>query len=140
MAIVSTKSEPEYLERRFQSGCDDYITKPVTQRDLFEKIKKFIPVERREHPRSLLSVTVTSTGKSLSFNEFTYDVSEGGVFVKTDSPLDPGVSLELVFSLPVRTFRSRCWGRWSGLGPLRTRKAAGSRRAWAFVSGTPGRH
>ena len=100
VVMVSTKSEPEYRERCMQAGCDDYITKPVTQRDLFEKIKKFIPVERRTFPRALLSVTVATTGKSFSFSEFTYNVSEGGIFLKTDTPLDINVVLDLVFSLP----------------------------------------
>ena len=50
--MVSTKSEPEYKDRCYQAGCDDYVTKPVTQRDLFEKIKKFVKVERREFPRA----------------------------------------------------------------------------------------
>jgi uncharacterized protein (TIGR02266 family) len=99
VVMVTTKSEPEYRERCLQAGCDDYITKPVTQRDLFEKIKKFIPVERRVFPRVILSITVTTTGKSFSFTEFAYDVSEGGVFLKTDTPLDANVNLDLVFSL-----------------------------------------
>lgn len=100
VVMVTTKNEPEYRERCSQAGCDDYITKPVTQRDLFEKIKKFIPVERRGFPRVLLNVTVESTGRSMSFSDFTYDVSEGGIFVKTETPLDPGAQLELTFSLP----------------------------------------
>jgi uncharacterized protein (TIGR02266 family) len=98
--MVTTKSEPEYRERCLQAGCDDYITKPVTQRDLFEKIKKFIPVERRRAPRALLRVTARAVGKSFTAENFTYDVSEGGLFIETDTLIPPGVRLEIEFNLP----------------------------------------
>ncbi len=98
--MVTTKSEPEYRERCAQAGCDDFITKPVTQRDLFERIQKFVTVERREYDRALLKVTVSATGQSYSFSEFTYDVSEGGVFVETDHVLEAGEKVALEFSLP----------------------------------------
>ncbi len=98
--MVSTKSEPEYKDRCFQAGCDDYVTKPVTQRDLFEKIKKFVRVERREHPRVELKVTATATGKSFTSQNFTKDVSEGGLFVETDTMIPAGTDLSLEFTLP----------------------------------------
>jgi len=98
--MVTTKGDPESRQRCHQAGCDDFVTKPVTQRDLFEKINQFIRVDRRKHTRAQLRVTVTTTGASFTFTEFSYDVSEGGVFVETNSPLAPGTSLELEFTLP----------------------------------------
>jgi len=97
--MVTTKSDDESRERCTQAGCEDYITKPVTQRDLFDKINKFLSVDRRRAARALLRVEATATGESLSFSDFTYDVSEGGVFVETDSPLATGTEVDLVFSL-----------------------------------------
>ena len=98
--MVTTRSDPESRERCLQSGCDDYITKPVTQRDLFEKIKKFVPIERRHYPRATLRITVTTTGKAHTYTDFTYDVSEGGVFVETDTPIPAGTHVSLEFTLP----------------------------------------
>jgi uncharacterized protein (TIGR02266 family) len=98
--MVTTKGDPDSRERCAQAGSDDFITKPVTQRDLFEKISKFIRVERRSYIRAHLRVTVTTTGKSFTFKDFTYDVSEGGVFLETDTPLAPGTNVEVEFSLP----------------------------------------
>ncbi|MFO8058619.1 MAG: TIGR02266 family protein [bacterium] len=98
--MVSTKSEPEYRDRCFQAGCDDYVTKPVTQRDLFDKIKKFVRVERRDHPRAELKVTATTTGESFTSENFTQDVSEGGIFVETETMIPAGTDLELEFTLP----------------------------------------
>jgi two-component system, OmpR family, alkaline phosphatase synthesis response regulator PhoP len=98
--MVTTKSDPESKNRCLQAGCNDFVTKPVTQRDLYEKIKKFLQVERRGSDRATLRVTVITTGKSFTFNDFLCDVSEGGVFVETESPIAAGAQLQLEFTLP----------------------------------------
>lgn len=98
--MVTTKGDPESRERCAQAGADDFITKPVTQRDLFEKISKFIRVDKRAFIRAPLQVTVITSGQTFTFKDFTYDVSEGGVFVETDTPLAPGTALNLEFTLP----------------------------------------
>lgn len=109
--MVTTKSDSESRSRCEQAGCDDYITKPVTQRDLFEKIKTYVPVERRRHKRASLRVTTTTTGKSMTFSDFTYDVSEGGIFVETDLSLPAGVVVDLEFTLPDEPVPVRAHGR-----------------------------
>ena len=98
--MVTTKGDPESRERCVQAGADDFITKPVTQRDLFEKISKFVRVEKRTCIRAPLRVTVITSGKTFTFQDFTYDVSEGGVFVETDTPLAPGTAIDVEFTLP----------------------------------------
>ena len=109
--MVTTKSDAESRSRCEQAGCDDYITKPVTQRDLFEKIKIFIPVERRRHQRASLRVTSTATGKSMTVSDFTYDVSEDGVFIETENTLAMGTIVDLEFELPEEPAAIRARGR-----------------------------
>ncbi|HUT55790.1 MAG TPA: TIGR02266 family protein [bacterium] len=109
--MVTTKGDPESRERCAQAGADDFITKPVTQRDLFEKISKFIRVEKRTFIRTPLRVTVITSGKSFTFKDFTYDVSEGGIFVETDTPLAPGTALDVEFTLPGDTAAIRASGK-----------------------------
>lgn len=109
--MVTTKSDAESRSRCEQAGCDDYITKPVTQRDLFEKIKTYVPVERRAFHRASLRVTTTTTGKSVTFSDFTYDVSEGGIFIETDITLPSGVVVDLEFTLPDEPVAIRAHGR-----------------------------
>jgi len=109
--MVTTKSDAESRGRCEQAGCDDYITKPVTQRDLFEKINTFIPLERRRHPRASLRMTSTASGKSMTVSDFTYDVSEDGVFIETDNTLAMGTMVELEFGLPGEPAAIRARGR-----------------------------
>jgi CheY-like chemotaxis protein len=45
VVMVTTKSEPDYVDRCKKAGCDDYLNKPITKRDLIETINKFLKKE-----------------------------------------------------------------------------------------------
>jgi CheY-like chemotaxis protein len=36
--MVTTRGEPDHVEEGFASGCNDYVTKPIHQRELLEKL------------------------------------------------------------------------------------------------------
>jgi CheY-like chemotaxis protein len=40
--LVSTRGEPENVEKGFASGCTDYLTKPIDPRELLYKVRKHI--------------------------------------------------------------------------------------------------
>ena len=40
--VVTTKGDPEMVERATQAGCDDYITKPVDKIELLDKVRKHL--------------------------------------------------------------------------------------------------
>jgi DNA-binding response OmpR family regulator len=40
--MVTTRSEAENVENGYESGCNDYITKPVSSEELIAKIKNLI--------------------------------------------------------------------------------------------------
>ena len=40
--LVTTRSEPEYLETGFRCGCDDYITKPVDGKELLRVLESYL--------------------------------------------------------------------------------------------------
>ena len=42
VVLVTTRSEPEYLETGFQCGCDDYITKPVDSKELLRVLESYL--------------------------------------------------------------------------------------------------
>jgi len=100
VVMVTTKSDPNSRDRCLQAGCDDFMTKPVTQRDFFEKIKKFINIEKRKAPRAPLRVTADCLQGELSYQNYTVDVSQSGVFIETPNPLPLGTGLVLKFTLP----------------------------------------
>lgn len=40
--LVTTRGEPESVERGFESGCCDYVTKPVDAEELIAKVRAWI--------------------------------------------------------------------------------------------------
>src|SRR4030042_5812290 len=98
--MVTTKSDDPSRDRCLQAGCDDYMTKPVTQRDFFDKIKKFINIEKRRAPRAPLRVTADCFQGELSFQNYAVDVSQSGMFIETPTPPPVGTDLVLKFALP----------------------------------------
>ena len=44
--LVTTRGEPENIEIGYASGCNDYVTKPVTGAELISKIEDLIGVEQ----------------------------------------------------------------------------------------------
>ena len=40
--MVTTKGENDMIEKAFEAGCDDYVTKPIDKLLLLSKIRNFI--------------------------------------------------------------------------------------------------
>ena len=57
-------------------------------------------IERRQSPRAPLIVRVRFGSVDAVFSEFTRNVNEGGVFIKTDQPAAAGTQVNLEFELP----------------------------------------
>ena len=57
-------------------------------------------VDRRQSQRGELIVRVDYATVDELFSEFTRDVHEGGLFIETDSPEEPGESVKLLIRLP----------------------------------------
>ena len=40
--LVTTRGEEDYVETGFQSGCNDYITKPINSRELLTLLRSYL--------------------------------------------------------------------------------------------------
>jgi len=109
--MVTTKSDDDSRDRCHQAGCDDYMTKPVTQRDFFDKIKKFINIEKRRHPRVPIRVSADCREGEASYQYYTMDVSESGMFIDTFKPLPLGAEITVRFTLPRQGAPLLCKGK-----------------------------
>ena len=59
-----------------------------------------LEAERRRSRRTQLIIRVDYSTVDELFQEFTGDINEGGMFIETDTPRDPGTEVLLRFSLP----------------------------------------
>lgn len=57
--MVTAAGKPEEVQKCLQSGCDDYITKPVNKQELREKIQRLLgEVKRRTDERVAVKLPV----------------------------------------------------------------------------------
>ncbi len=42
VVLMTVRSEPSYVEAGFQSGCDEYLTKPIDSRDLLRVLHSYL--------------------------------------------------------------------------------------------------
>ncbi len=40
--LVTTRGEPQSIEKGFASGCNDYLTKPINSVDLLNKVRNYL--------------------------------------------------------------------------------------------------
>jgi len=44
--LVTSRGEPENVEAGFESGCNDYLTKPIESHELIQMVINYLPVGR----------------------------------------------------------------------------------------------
>jgi two-component system cell cycle response regulator DivK len=92
---------PEKLrETADQAHPDALLLKPLNTRDLFQAVRRFIPLPERRTQRLHLNLRFMFTVDGWKCQAFSRDISEAGVFLKTDRILPLGTRLDLAFRLP----------------------------------------
>jgi CheY-like chemotaxis protein len=44
--LVTSRGEPQNVEMGFESGCNDYLTKPIESQDLLQMVKGYLGAEK----------------------------------------------------------------------------------------------
>ncbi len=99
IALLDSVSGP--LIREYEKiGCDDYVLRPVDPGGLMERISRLLKVIYRRGPRLLVIMeTICSDSQNLIFGNI-LNLSENGVFVETNDPVEAGTPLDLEMILP----------------------------------------
>jgi CheY-like chemotaxis protein len=106
VVIVTTDGNEQSLEQAKKAGCSDYMTKPLTVRDIHLMLQRNLPfVVKRQMLRLDIAVDAIITIKDQAFETKTKTISEGGLLVQINHPaLHPGslvnISLRLSPSSP----------------------------------------
>lgn len=70
--------------------------------------------EKRQHPRASIDVKVNYANKAIAY---TKNISEGGICIITEKPLEPTEIVNLVFTLPngdqIKTYGKTIWRKKS---------------------------
>jgi CheY-like chemotaxis protein len=128
--IVTSHRSPQIQERCIKAGCTDFLTKPVSGRELLDKVVKILAIPYRVHMRTRVSMEVrlASGGESAFVIGYSEDLSEGGMLLETLQPLEAGGVIRVGFRFPgqsgedasfdgeaevVRVDRAKARGRYS---------------------------
>ncbi len=101
VVIISTDGCMETRQAALQAGCVDYLTKPVTSRDIHELMQRHLPFHHKRHNirvRMLLMATVNDGRESLE--QKVISMGEGGVYIETTRQSPVGAKLDLDIPLP----------------------------------------
>jgi CheY-like chemotaxis protein len=44
--LVTSRGEPDNVEKGFESGCNDYLTKPVDSNELIQMVNGYLAIEK----------------------------------------------------------------------------------------------
>lgn len=99
--MVTAAGKDEQIKSCLESGCDDYVTKPINKNVLLEKVQRQLgKVRSRMAPRVPVALNVQIQSGDRSLEACARDISKNGIYVKSRNTLDSGAAVELYLSLP----------------------------------------
>ncbi|MFV2082045.1 MAG: PilZ domain-containing protein [bacterium] len=98
--MIHSDSREQTKKAALESGCGDYLIKPITARALYDSVERLIAGNGREQIRSPLNLPFQLKSSASSYSVTSYNFGEGGAFLETDSVHPPGTVLDLMFTLP----------------------------------------
>lgn len=111
VVMVTQGGREEDIERCRRAGCDEIVFKPINRSQFLETARRFLHIATRNAPRieARLRVQYGDAMEHLLDN-FSINLSTGGLFLETAEPLEEGSPLYLEFHLPGRSIPIRCNG------------------------------
>ncbi len=89
---------------------DAVVYEPLVHDDLLAKVRRYVPLRYRRHPRYPINLRFTFQGGAVRGQAFSRVLSCGGAFLKTDRVLEVGDTIQLCFRLPGAAGETRCNG------------------------------
>ena len=99
--MLAVAGHPDEIAACRDAGCDGVLLKPIRRKDFMEVARKHLKVDVRAGGRLRAEVRVYYGPKPQKLlDNFSVDMSTGGLYIQTEHPLPVGEELTLRFSLP----------------------------------------
>lgn len=112
VVMVTSATREDDIERCKAAGCDAIILKPINRQNFLETANSFMQMPVRIAPRVRVgfSVSYGQPGHAIRQDE-AFNLSSGGVFIKTNEFFEIDTPLHVQFQLPSREKAISCPGR-----------------------------
>jgi len=112
VVMVTSATRQDDLERCKAAGCDAIILKPINRQNFLETANSFLKIPVRIAPRVRVDMTVSygPPGQAIR-RDSAFNLSAGGVYIKTSESFEIDTALHVEFVLPNRTKPINCPGR-----------------------------
>ena len=99
IVMVTTDGRPQDLQRCREAGCDEILLKPINRVEFVATAQRMLqlPVRSERFEANIRIQYGRDNAKTLS--GFSVDISSGGLFIKTDNPLQVDEHLKIGFTL-----------------------------------------
>jgi uncharacterized protein (TIGR02266 family) len=98
--VVTSGSAPEEHERAVRAGADGVVSKPLCRVSLLQVVQRFLRLTVRSFERVSFETEVRLSVGGQDVWGYSRNVSRGGMFVETDSALEPDSEFEVEFVVP----------------------------------------
>lgn len=101
-AVVLITSEGKDADRLLclSAGCDEFITKPLDREVFLATARKLLPAIDRRDRRVTCRLKVKYRAFGITLSGYIVNLSGNGVYIATDSHVEKGALLDLIFALP----------------------------------------
>jgi uncharacterized protein (TIGR02266 family) len=107
--MVTQSGSDENLELCHRAGCDDIVLKPINRHQIVATTRKFLLVADRQEPRFLARLHVKyGSSPERTLTNFSINLSTGGLFLETASPLPVHTPLSVEFKIPANESSIKC--------------------------------
>ena len=118
VVMVTQGGREEDLARCRRAGCDEIVLKPINRHQFLETAYHFLDIPSRRQMRFDARIQVRyGAAQERVLENYSINVSTGGLFLETSEPLPESSPLFLEFALPERSTRIRCRGRVAWVNP-----------------------
>jgi CheY-like chemotaxis protein len=100
IVLISEEDTPEALEVERACGCNDYVPRSVSQRELVRRVANLLQIPPRRFLRTMVALSQPSIRVRAEYLGHSRDISRSGILIECAQPLAVDADLPIKFLLP----------------------------------------
>ncbi len=111
IVMLSSRSDKEAIEKCQKAGCDNYLTKPINQKELLDETARILKIPQRKDLRISVQMKVEGVSGADAFYGASENISRGGMLIKSETPLEKGSVINIKFHFPGQQYHIEAEGK-----------------------------